>query len=325
MLTMITRLSHLFVVLLVSVVLGGAAAAAEPVKIGALNEGWGPTPAIVGLRDGLKALGYSEGEQFVIGTRFTQGNSKSLPIAVQELLKAGSDILFASGMNPAKAAQAATTSVPIVFAEVVADPVGLGLVQSIARPGGNITGVTDLSDELGPKRLQIFKEMLPSLKRVIFVYDPSTTGIAEALRQNREATRQLGITLVERPVRSEAEVRAAVAAVRKGEDGLIPGSSMSFNVPGFVLDATSQHRVPTIFNGSFWPERGALASYGPDFYESGRQAARLMDKIIKGQKPASIPVETNSRIDLVINLKVAKALGVSIAPTVVQRATRIIE
>jgi putative ABC transport system substrate-binding protein len=100
---------------------------------------------------------------------------------------------------------------------------------------------------------------------------------------------------------------------------------MSLNIPGVVLDATAQYRVPTMFNGPFWTERGGLASYGPDFYESGRQAARLVDKIIKGEKPATIPVETNSRIELVINLKVAKALGLEIAPTVLQRATRVIE
>lgn len=318
-------LIRVFVVLLALVALRSLAVAAEPVKIGALNEGWGVTPATVGLRDGLTALGYREGMEFVIGTRFTQGDTKGLPAAARALLKSGSDILFTSGMNAAKVAQAATTTVPIVFAEVVADPVGVGLVQSIAKPGGNITGVTDLSDELGPKRLEILKEMLPGLKRVVFVYDPQAIGSGEFLRGNRDAARQLRITLVERPARSEADVRAAVAAARKGEDGLIPGSSMSLNIPGLVLDATAQYRVPTIFNGQFWTERGGLASYGPDFYGSGRQAARLVDKIIKGEKPATIPVETNSRIELVINLKVAKALGLEIAPIVIQRATRVIE
>ena len=322
------RLSlHLLAVLLVFALLGEPALAAEPVKIGALNEGWGPTPATAGLREGLKALGYREGEQFVIGVRFTQGDSKSLPTAVRELLQAGSDIIFASGTNPAKAAQAATTSVPIVFAEAISDPVLVGLVKSIARPGGNITGVTDLQDELGPKRLEIFKEMWPGLKRVIFVYDPSGADVAEPmLRRLRTAARQVGVTLVERPVRSEAEARSIVGALRKGEDGLISGGgSMAFNIPGVVLEATTQHRIPTMFNAAFFAERGALASYGPELAESGRQAARLVDKIIKGQSPATIPVEANSRIELVINLKVAKTLGLSIAPTAVHRATRVIE
>jgi putative ABC transport system substrate-binding protein len=299
---------------------------AEPVKIGALTDSWGVTPAVVGLRDGLIALGYRDGDHFVIGTRFTQGDVKALGPAARDLVRAGSDVLFTSGTNSAKAAQAATVSIPIVFAEAMSDPIAAGLVKSLARPGGNITGVTDLWDDLGPKRLQIFKEMLPALKRVILIYDAAEEShIATMLRQNREAARQLGITLVERPVRSEAEARAAAAAARKGEDGLMGGSTTSLNISGIVLDATAQHRVPTIFPAVYWAERGALASYGPDFYESGRQAARLVDKIIKGQKPSDIPVEANPRIDLIINLKVARALGLSIAPTVVQRATRVIE
>ena len=322
---MTIRLSHVFAFLLVSFFTTNAAVAAEPVKIGVLNEGWGPTPASVGLRDGLKSLGYREGEQFVMGTRFTQGDAKALPAAARELLKAGSDILFTCGTNPSKAAQAVTTSVPIVFAEAVADPVGLGLVQSIARPGGNVTGVTDLLDELVPKRIELFKEMLPGLKRIVLVYDASAPGAKEAMRRNRDAARQVGITLIERAVKSEAEARATIAAARKSEDGVISGGAMTFNIPGVVLDAALQQRIPTMFNASFFAERGALSSYGPDLYESGRQAARIMDKIIKGAKPATIPVEENSRIELVINVKAAKALGVAISPAAVQRATRIVE
>ena len=127
-----------------------------------------------------------------------------------------------------------------------------------------------------------------------------------------------------RAVRSETDVRTAIGTARKG-DGLIPGTALTFNISGLVFEATAQQRIPAMFNGAFWTERGGLASYGPDFYESGRQAARLVDKIIKGQKPAAIPVETNSRIELVINLKVAKALGLALTPSVLQLATRVIE
>ena len=296
-----------------------------PVKIGVLSEGWGPTPATVGLRDGLTALGYREGEQFVIGIRFTQGDVKALPTGARDLLRAGSDIVFASGTPAAKAAQAATTSVPVVFAETVSDPVSVGLVKSIAKPGANVTGVTDAWDELTPKRLEILKDMLPGLKRIIFLYDPGVVAMSEVLSRTRQAARRLGLVLTERPVNSDDDVRAALTTVRKGEDAIVAGGSMTFNLPGLVLDATSALRIPSIFNGAFFAEQGALASYGPDFYESGRQAARLVDKIMKGQKPATIPVEANSRIELVINLKVAKALGFAIAPAAIHRATRIIE
>ena len=303
----------------------GPAHAAGPVKIGVLNEGWGPTPATAGLRDGLTALGYREGAHFVIGVRFTQGDVKALPAAARDLLRAGSDIVFASGTHAAKAAQAATTSIPIVFAEAVSDPVRVGLVKSIAKPGANITGVSDAWDELTPKRLEIFKEMLPGLKRVIFLYDPSVVGISDVLRRMRDAAPRVGLVLLERSVDSEEDARAALATARRGEDGIMAGGSMTFNVIGLVLNATAALRLPSIFNAAFFAEQGALASYGPDIYESGRQAARLVDKIIKGQPPAAIPVEANSRIELVINLKVAKALGFAIAPAAIQRATRIIE
>jgi putative tryptophan/tyrosine transport system substrate-binding protein len=298
----------------------------EPVKIGALTDSWGPTPAMVGLRDGLKDLGYRDGEQFVLGVRFTQGNAKSLPSAARELIAAGSDILFASGTNAAKAAQAATTAIPIIFAEAVGDPVQLGLVPSFAKPGGNITGVTDLFQELIPKRLEIFKELLPALKRVVLPYDPADVHALETIRLTREAARQLGIALVERPLRTEAEARASLKSLRRRDaDGIIAGGSMSHNIPGFVLEATSQQQIPSIMNGAFWAEQGALASYGADFYQSGRQAARLVDKIVKGEKPALIPVEANPKVELVINMKVAKALGLTLTPAVVQRATRLIE
>jgi putative ABC transport system substrate-binding protein len=321
------KLSLVLAVVLLSAVTSGRTLAAEPVKIGALNEGWGPTPATAALREGLKALGYREGEQFVIGVRFTQGDSKALPAAARQLLQAGTDILFASGTNPARAAQAATTTVPIVFAEAISDPVQVGLVKSIARPGGNVTGVIDLQDELGPKRVELFKEIWPGLKRVAFVYDPNGADVSEStLQQLRTAARKVGVALVERPVRSEAEARRVLGGLRKGEDGLLAGGgSMSFNIPGIVLEATTQHRIPTMFNAAFFPERGAFASYGPDLAESGRQAARLVDKIIKGQHPSTIPVEANPHIEFVINLKVARALGISIAPAALHRATRVIE
>jgi putative ABC transport system substrate-binding protein len=321
------KLSLVLAVVLLSAVTSGRTLAAEPVKIGALNEGWGPTPATAALREGLKALGYREGEQFVIGVRFTQGDSKALPAAARQLLQAGTDILFASGTNPARAAQAATTTVPIVFAEAISDPVQVGLVKSIARPGGNVTGVIDLQDELGPKRVELFKEIWPGLKRVAFVYDPNGADVSEStLQQLRTAARKVGVALVPRPVRSEAEARRVLGGLRKGEDGLLAGGgSMSFNIPGIVLEATTQHRIPTMFNAAFFPERGAFASYGPDLAESGRQAARLVDKIIKGQHPSTIPVEANPHIEFVINLKVARALGISIAPAALHRATRVIE
>ena len=299
---------------------------ADLVRIGALTEGWGPTPAMAALREGLHALGYREGEHFVIGVRFTRGDLKRLPEAARDLVRSNSTIIFASGPNAAKAAQAATTTVPIVFAEDISDPVKLGLVRSYARPGGNLTGITDSAQELGPKRLEVFKALLPGLKRVIFPYDPDEEPAIEALRLSRDAARSLGITLVEQPVRTEDQARVAFSALRNsGAEGIVLFGTLSLNIPGLILDMTPQHRLPSMFNAAFWAERGALASYGADYRESGRLAARLVDKIIRGERISEIPVESNARIELVVNLKVAKALGLALAPGALRQATRVIE
>ena len=179
----------------------GHAACAQPtrlIKIGALTESWGPTPAIIGLRDGLVELGYRENEQFVIGVRFTQGNPAELAEAARDLVRRGVDIIVTGeGGNTAKAAQAATKQIPIVFMGG-SDPVGIGLVQSLARPGGNITGTADLDVDLGPKRMEIFRELVPGLKRVLLPYDAANTYVVAQLPAYRDAARRLGLTLVER-------------------------------------------------------------------------------------------------------------------------------
>jgi putative ABC transport system substrate-binding protein len=317
-----------FIVLLMSggLLAGGAGPAkrTQPFRIGALTSSWGPTPMVVGLRDGLLALGYRENEHFVLGVRFTQGDLTALPAAARELVQYGVDLIFVAGDEPAKAAQMATTRIPIVFTGWD-DPVGLGLVQSFARPGGNMTGVTSLSIELGPKRLQVFQELMPSLKRVLFPYDANDARGVAGAKVYRDAARRLGIELVEKPVRTEEEAQTTLAQVRKGEvDGILGPGTTSLNLDGFVLEATAQRAIPTMFDAAFWVEQGALVSYGPDYYESGRQAARLVDKILKGTKPAEIPVEVNHKIEFVVNLKTAQALGLTIAPEVLYQANRLI-
>lgn len=184
-----------------------------------------------------------------------------------------------------------------------------------------------LAIELNPKRLEIFKELVPGLKRVLLVYDPSDPDGVAGAHVYREAARHLGIQLVEKTPRSQGEAREVIARVRRSEvDGIVfPPSGVALNIPGAVLDASSRQQIPTMFSGTFWVERGGLASYGPDYYESGRLAARLVVKILKGEKPESIPVETNSRIELAINLKVARALKLELGQALLQRADRLIE
>jgi putative ABC transport system substrate-binding protein len=297
---------------------------ARPIRIGALTESWGPTPDIVGLRDGLQKLGYREDEDFFLGVRFTQGNLAELPAATRELVQHGVDLLFTAGVNAAKAAQGATQNIPIVFVNVD-DPVAFGLVQSYARPGSNLTGVTDLAFQLGPKRLELFREMIPGLQRVLFPYDVTDSASVKQFQIYREAAHRLGIELVEMALRTQAEAQEMLTrSLNETVQGLLSPQSLSLNIPGFVLQITSEQAIATMFTEVFYVERGGLASYGPNLYESGQLAARLVDKILKGTKPSEIPVEVNNKLEFVINLKVANQLGLTIPPVVLYQADRII-
>jgi putative ABC transport system substrate-binding protein len=322
------RMMITLVVLLVSgALLFGAAGTIQrdrPFRIGALTPSWGPTPGIVGLRDGLLALGYREHEQFDLGVRFTQGDVSALPVAARQLVQYGVDLIYTTNDNATRAAQQATTQLPIVFTRV-SNPVELGLVESFARPGGNITGVADLRLELNPKRLELFRQIIPGLKRVLFLYNTSDAYSTAAVKVYRQAARLLDIVLVEKAVRTEAEAQTALDEVRPGDvDGIVQPPGVSLNIPGFLLESSTQRGIPTMFDAAFYVESGGLASYGVDFYASGRQAARLVGKILRGETPAEIPVEVNNKIEFTINLNTAKALGLTIPPEVLYRADRLI-
>ena len=302
----------------------GAVERSKPIRIGALTDSWGPTPGVIGLRDGLTDLGYRENRDFVIGVRFTEGNIAALPQAARELVKQGVDILFTNNPAPAKAAQQATKSIPIVFYGA-GDPIGLGLIKSFSHPGGNMTGVTDLDLELDSKRLEIFKEMILGLTRVLFPYDKADAFSVTQANVFRESARRLKITLIEKPILHPDEAKAIFDDLKRTEvHGIMVPRSLSFNIPGLAVEITAQKRIPTMFFGPWYVDQGGIASYGPDFYKSGRQASRLVDKILKGTDPREIPVEVNNDIEFVVNLKVATALGIKITPEALYRATRVI-
>lgn len=301
-----------------------AAERSRPFRIGALTASWGPTPMIVGMRDGLLELGYREDQDFVLGVRFTQGDIAALPTAARELVQYGVDLIFVDLDEPAQAAQQATTQIPIVFASVN-DPEGLGSIQSFARPGGNITGVTDMELHLGPKRLQVFQEMIPALQRVLFPYNATEAYAVKMVRVYRDAAHRLGIELVEQAIRTQEEAQATLAQFRQGEvDGILAPRSNSLNIPGFIMEIAAQQKIPAMFSTTFFPENGGLVSYAPDTYATGKQAARLVDKILKGANPAEIPVEVNPKIEFVINLQTAQHLGLTIPPEVLFQADRLI-
>ena len=305
-----------------------AAQRGKLVLIGAITEAWGPTPTMVGLRDGLKELGYRENEHFAIGVRFTQGDAslEELQAAARQLVEGGAQLLVTGGgSSAARAAQLATREVPIVFLGG-SDPVGMGIVESFSRPGGNVTGIADLDVDLSPKRLEIFRDLVPGMKRVVFPYDAGEPHAGAHLERHRRAAARLGVALVEIPLRTQDEARAALAAVRKGQaDGIFAPRSVSLNIPAFVLEAATRSAIPAMFHDDVWVDQGGLASYSANGYEVGRQAARLVDRIIKGAKPRDLPVEQATHFNLVINLKRAKSLGLAVPPPVLLRAHRVIE
>jgi putative tryptophan/tyrosine transport system substrate-binding protein len=298
-----------------------------PLKIGVLSASWGPTRSVVGLREGLQALGYRENTDFVIGVRFTRGNSTELPTAARELVRLGPDILVTDGSGDvARAAQtAATGRLPIVFMGEI-DPVGRGLVKSLARPGGNLTGIADLDPQLGPKRLELLRELVPGLKRVLVPYDASEPAFEQMLAAYRPAALRLGLTLIEKPLHNLDEARAAVAEVGKGQvDGILAPRWLTLNIPGFMLEAAARQAAPTMFSDSYFVDNGGLASYAANTTEIGRQAARIVERILKGAKPADIPVEQPTTFELVINLKTAARLGLTVPQSALIRADRTVQ
>lgn len=295
------------------------------VRIGVLSEGFGPTPWMVGLREGLSELGYRERRDFVLGIRFTRGDPGELAAAAREMVDQKVDLLSVGAGPAGHAAHAATSRIPIVVVGG-GDPVELGLVRSYARPGGNITGVVTHDLELAPKRLEILHGIVPGLKRVLFVHDPDDSYTRRELNGYREAARRLGISLVERPARTRVEAQAAFAGLRRGEvHGILAPWTMSFNIPGLALEAGTKLGLPTMFSEAFYVETGGLASYSPDLHAVGRQSARLVDKIIRGTPPADIPIEVDNRIQFSLNLKVAHTIGLTVPPEMVLRASRVLQ
>lgn len=270
-------------------------------------------------------LGYREHEDFVLGVRFTQGDFGALPTVTREFTQQGVDILLLGSTSALAAATEIAPKIPVVFVAAL-DPVALGVVRSYARPGGNITGVTSEDVELSPKRLELLGALVPGLKRVLFAYDAGNPASALELKAYREASRTLGIELVERALRTQDDARRTFVQLRKGEiQAILAPFAVTLNIPGFVLEAASRLRVPTMFNDRFYVERGGLASYGPSLYESGRQAARLLDKVIRGSRPGDIPIEANSRVEFVVNVKVARAINLAVPRELLPRIDRALE
>ncbi len=296
----------------------------EPYRIGVLTAAWGPPGALSGLVDGLVALGYHENADFVVGVNFTQGDLSVLDDFASSMVESGVDLLFASGEHAAVALQQATSTHPIIFT-AVGDPIELGLIASYARPGGNVTGVADLDLEVSGKRLQLFKELIPGLDRVMFLYNNRNNYDVSQAEQYRLAARRLDITLVERGVKSEEELRTALAELRDEEiEGVLSPSSVALNIPGIVLEFATREKLPSMYAKPLYVEHEGVAAYGGSEYGSGHQAAQLAHKILQGADPAELPVESVQRFEFVVNLKAANELGIRVPREILFQADRIV-
>ena len=278
------------------------------------------------LPKALRELGYVEGQNLSIEWRFADGDTGRLPGLADDLVRANVDIILAGFMSEIHAARQATTSIPIVGIGLV-DPVPNGLVASLSRPGGNITGMTIQPPEFGGKQVELLKQAVPKLTRLAVVWDPLYPGFKPFYEHAEIAARTLGITMQSVEVRQPGDIDVAFARITKERfQGLAiwPTNVIGVNIKRF-LDFASQNRLPAIYPTRGYMDVGGLMSYSTNIEEVNRRIATYIDKILKGAKPADLPVEQPTKYDLVINLKEARAIGLTIPPLLLMRADRVIE
>ncbi len=310
----------------------GEAAAPPPAKIPRIGILWfNPISAtghlVEAFRLGLRERGYVEGQNITIEFRSAEGKLERLPDVASELVRLKVDVIMTGTTPLIRAAQQATRTIPIVMGNST-DPVGDGFVVSLARPGGNITGLSSLSLELAGKRLELLKEVVPKLSRVAVFWDGDDPDQAAILREMELAARALGVKLQSLPLRRPSpDFEGAFRAATRGRAGaLIPaGALLTFSNRTRIADLAAKHRLPAMYGGREFVEVGGLMSYWPSIPDMYRRAATYVDKILKGAKPADLPVEQPTRFELVVNLKTAKALGLTIPQTILMRATDLIQ
>jgi putative ABC transport system substrate-binding protein len=321
------RLIGFSVILALSLILAplavGAQQAAKVFRLGVLLLS-AADPNFPAFRQGLRDLGYIEGQNLVIEHRAAEGNAGRLTDLATELVQRKPDVILALGGDVAPFAQRATQSVPIVMM-TSADPVKGGLVASLARPGANVTGVTLLSADLAAKRIQFLKEAVPTISRVGVIWNPDHAD--DELHETQAAARTMGIQIQPLEVRGAADFESAFQAAVKGrvEAVIVVSSRQTSLNRARILEFAGSSKLPLVGGWGPWAQGGALFSYGPDVNLLVRRAATYVDKILKGAKPADLPVEQPTKFELVINLKTAKALGVTIPQSVLIRADEVIQ
>jgi putative ABC transport system substrate-binding protein len=296
-------------------------------RIGYLSAGFSsPKPARTeAFRQGLRELGYIEGRNIFIEYRYAEGKIDRLSGLVAELLRLNVDMVFAYSTPAVRVLKEATTIIPVVT--VSADPVRNGFVASLARPGGNITGLANLTPELAGKRLELLKEVVPKISRVAVIWNSNDPGSELRMRETETAARSMGIGVQSLEVRGSNDLEQAFSAIKiEQADALVPlRGRTTNNLRERIIELAKRDRVSTVFDDRPLAEAGGLMSYGTMIADLDRRAASYVDKILKGARPADLPIEQPTKFQLVINLKTAKQIGVTIPPNVLARADRVIK
>ncbi|MBM3221117.1 MAG: ABC transporter substrate-binding protein [Candidatus Rokubacteria bacterium] len=278
------------------------------------------------FKQGMRDLGYREGTTLVVEERYAEGRFEKLPELAADLLKRRVDVLLVAGAPSAQAAKRVTQTVPIVMTNA-ADPVGTGLVSSLARPGGNVTGLSDFNEGTVAKRLSLIKEILPSASRVAVFYNPSNPTNPRQLKLTQDAARTVGITLTPFQTPTSDDLDRAFVGIQKER----PDAILAIGDPALgalrlrIIAHAVRHRVPVTFSTQEGSEEGGLMSYGARVEDLDRRAATYVDKVLKGANPGDLPIEQPSTFEFVLNLKTARALGLTIPASVAFRADRVIE
>jgi putative ABC transport system substrate-binding protein len=276
------------------------------------------------FRQGLRELGYVEGQNIVIEWRFAQGKTDQVPRNAAELVRLKIDVIVTGGPTDTRAAKGATSTIPIVMTND-SDPVGTGIVASLARPGGNITGITALSAELNGKRLELLKETLPRLSHVVALWGPGPER-SVTLKETEDAARSLGVKLQVQDLKEPDDLNRAFEAITKARTGalIVTGGPVASANRKRIVEFAVKSRLPAIYSRREFVEEGALMSYDASPNDLSRRAAVFVDKILKGAKPADLPVEQPIKFEFIINLKAAKQIGLTIPPNVLARADKVI-
>jgi putative ABC transport system substrate-binding protein len=285
----------------------------------------GASPEVAAFRRGLNELGYIEGQNVIVEYRYAGGRPERLPAVAAELVRLKPVVIVTPGTPGSVAAKAATDTIPLVFAGV-ADAVGAGLIANLARPTTNVTGLTSISSQLGGKRLELLKAVVPKASRVAVLYNPSDPSNALAVKALQESATNLGLSLQRVEVQKPRDFEPAFAMMKEGRAHGLFGAAglLTTGHRKTIVDLAARARIPAIWGERQFVEVGGLMSYAADFYDQIRRSAGYVDKILKGAKPSDLPVEQPTKYELVINMETAKFLGLTIAPALLLQASEVI-